>query len=70
MPAVSDKEILMKIQINSMLNYLINTHKYAYEDALPMVLSSNTYHRLVENDMYMNQGTAYVLGDFKQEMGL
>ena len=68
MSAVSDKEILMKIQINSMLDYLINTCKYSYDDALPMVLSSNTYHRMLDNDMYMNQGTNYVLEDFKQEL--
>lgn len=69
MPVQSNKEISMKIQINSMLDYLINKHKYSYTDAFLTVVSSNTYHRLLNNDMYMNQGTSYVLDDFKQELG-
>lgn len=68
MPKESNKETLMKIQMNSMLNYLIRECKYSYADAFQMVLASDTYHRLVDNDMYMNQGTMYVLDDFKQEL--
>ena len=69
MPKESSKETLMKIQMDSMLNYLIRECQYSYADALQLVLASDTYHRLVENDMYMNQGTMYVLDDLKQEVG-
>ena len=32
MPAVSDKEILVKIQLNSMVDYLVNSFKYTYDE--------------------------------------
>lgn len=68
MPAVSDKEILIKIQLNSMVEYLVNTFKYTYDEALSKVLGSNTYHRLLSSNMYLNQGTLYVLEDLKSEL--
>lgn len=67
MPAVSDKEILIKIHLNSMVSYLINTFKYTYDEALSKVLGSKTYHRLLSSTMYLNQGTLYVLDDLKKE---
>ena len=70
MPAVSDKEILVKIQLNSMVDYLVNTFKYTYDEALSMVLGSNTYHRLLSSNLYLNQGTLYVLEDLKREIGV
>lgn len=70
MPTVSDKEILIKIQLNSMVDYLVNTHKYTYDEALSKVLGSKTYHRLLSSTMYLNQGTLYVLEDLKTELGL
>lgn len=63
----SKRETLLKIQVNSMLDYLVNELKYPYYDSLEMVLSSATFHRLTENDLYLNQGTLYVLDDLKQE---
>ena len=70
MPAVSDKEILVKIQLNSMVDYLVNTFKYTYDEALSKVLGSNTYHRLLSSNLYLNQGTLYVLEDLKREIGV
>ena len=70
MPAVSDKEILVKIQLNSMVDYLVNTLKYTYDEALSKVLGSNTYHRLLSSNLYLNQGTLYVLEDLKREIGV
>ena len=70
MSAVSDKEILIKIQLNSMIGYLVNTFKYTYDEALSKVLGSKTYHRLLSSNMYLNQGTLYVLEDLKQELQL
>lgn len=70
MPVVSDKEILVKIQLNSMVDYLVNTFKYTYDEALFKVLGSKTYHRLLSSNMYLNQGTLYVLEDLKQELNL
>jgi len=68
MPAVSDKEILIKIQLNSMVDYLVNTFKFTYDEALSKVLGTNTYHRLLASNMYLNQGTLYVLEDLKKEL--
>lgn len=70
MPAVSDREILVKIQLNSMVDYLVNTFKYTYDEALSKILGSNTYHRMLSSNMYLNQGTLYVLEDLKTELGL
>ena len=68
MPTVSNKEILLKIQMNSMLRYLTKTLKYTYEDAFDTVIGSKTYHRLLNSTLYLNQGTLYVLDDLKQEL--
>ena len=59
MPSVSDKEILVKIQVNTMVDYLVNTYKYTY---------ANTYHRLLTSTLYLNQDPLYVLDDFKSEV--
>ena len=67
MPTVSEKELLVKLQVNSMVSYLVNALKYSYEDAFSKVVGSNTYHRLLNSNLYLNQGTLYVLDDFKRE---
>jgi hypothetical protein len=68
MPTESNKEILLKIQMNSMLEYLTKTLKYSYGDAFNTVVGSKTYHRLLNSTLYLNQGTLYVLDDFKKEL--
>ena len=70
MPVVSNKEILIKIQMNSMLEFLTKTFRYSYEDAFDAVVGSKTYHRLLNSNLYLNQGTLYVLDDFKKELAL
>lgn len=65
----SKRENLLKIQVNSLVYYLVNELKYTYNDSMALVLSSATFHRLAENDLYLNQGTLYVLDDFKEEIG-
>lgn len=66
----SEKETLVKIQLNSMVDYLVNQEGYSYSDALLEVLGSKTYHRLLISTMYLNQGSLYVLEDLKKELGL
>ncbi len=68
MPAVSDKEILIKIQVNAMVDYLVNTYKYTYDEAFSKVVGSKTYHRLLASTLYLNQEALYVLEDFKREL--
>jgi len=68
MPSVSDKEILVKIQVNTMVDYLVNTYKYTYDEAFSLVVGSNTYHRLLTSTLYLNQDPLYVLDDFKNEV--
>jgi hypothetical protein len=68
MPSVSDKEILVKIQVNTMVDYLVNTYKYTYDEAFSLVVGSNTYHRLLTSTLYLNQDPLYVLDDFKSEV--
>lgn len=70
MSTVSNKEILIKLQVNSMVYYLINAFKYSYEDAFSKVVGSKTYHRLLSSNMYLNQGTLYVLEDLKRELAI
>ena len=53
-----------------MVDYLVNTLKYTYDEALSKVLGSNTYHRLLSSNLYLNQGTLYVLEDLKRELQL
>lgn len=65
----SEKETLVKIQVNSMVDYLINQRHYTYSDAFLEVMGSKTYHRLLSSSMYLNQGSLYVLEDFKRELG-
>lgn len=68
MPKISEKELLVKIQVNRMIEYLVDTLKYSYQDALSIILGSETYHQLLSSETYLNQGTLYVLDDFKEEI--
>lgn len=65
---MNKKENLLKIQINSMADYLVNELKYPYDVSMGIVFSSDTFHNLVKNEMYLNQGTLYVLDDLKREL--
>ena len=51
-----------------MVEYLVNTYKYTYDEAFSLVVSSNTYHRLLTSTLYLNQDALYVLDDFKREL--
>lgn len=70
MKTESEKETLIKLHINSMVEYLVNHCGYSYEDALLEVVGTRTYHRLLNSAMYLNQGELYVLADLKRELNL
>lgn len=68
MPKESEREKMLKLQVNFMANFLINEKKISYEDAIKMILSSQTYKQLVNSKMYLNQSRRYVLEDLKAEI--
>lgn len=68
MPKESEREKMLKLQVNYMVNFLINEKKISYEDAIKIILSSQTYKQLVNSKMYLNQSRRYVLEDLKEEI--
>lgn len=68
MPKESEREKMLKLQVNFMANFLINEKKISYEDAIKMILSSQTYKQLVNSKLYLNQSRRYVLEDLKEEI--
>ena len=68
MPKESEREKMLKLQVNFMANFLINEMKISYEDAIKIILSSQTYKQLVNSKMYLNQSRRYVLEDLKEEI--
>ena len=68
MPKESEREKMLKLQVNFMANFLINEKKISHEDAIKMILSSQTYKQLVNSKMYLNQSRRYVLEDLKAEI--
>lgn len=68
MPKESERERMLKLQVNFMANFLINEKKISYEDAIKIILSSQTYKQLVNSKMYLNQSRRYVLEDLKEEI--
>ena len=51
-----------------MANFLINEKKISYEDAIKMILGTQTYKQLVNSKLYLNQSRRYVLDDLKAEI--
>ena len=68
MPKESEREKMLKLQVNFMANFLINEKKISYEDAIRMVLGTQTYKQLVNSKLYLNQSRRYVLEDLKAEL--
>ena len=68
MPKESEREKMLKLQVNFMANFLINEKKISYEDAIKIILSSQTYKQLVNSKLYLNQSRRYVLEDLKAEL--
>lgn len=68
MPKESEREKMLKLQVNFMANFLINEKKISYEDAIRMILGTQTYKQLVNSKLYLNQSRRYVLEDLKAEL--
>ena len=68
MPKESEREKMLKLQVNFMANFLINENKISYEDAIKMILGTQTYKQLVNSKLYLNQSRRYVLEDLKEEI--
>ena len=52
MPKESEREKMLKLQVNFMANFLINEKKISYEDAIRMILGTQTYKQLVNSKLY------------------
>ena len=59
---------MLKLQVNFMVNFLINEKKISYEDAIKIILGTQTYKQLVNSKLYLNQSRRYVLDDLKEEL--
>ena len=68
MPKESEREKMLKLQVNFMANFLINEKKISYEDAIRMILGTQTYKQLVNSKLYWIQSRRYVLEDLKAEI--
>ncbi len=68
MPKESEREKMLKLQVNFMINFLINEKKISYEDAIKIILGTQTYKQLVNSKLYLNQSRRYVLDDLKEEL--
>lgn len=68
MPKESEREKMLKLQVNFMANFLINEKKISYEDAIKIILGTQTYKQLVNSKLYLNQSRRYILDDLKAEI--
>jgi hypothetical protein len=68
MPKESEREKMLKLQVNFMVNFLIKEKKISYEDAIKIILGTQTYKQLVNSKLYLNQSRRYVLEDLKAEL--
>lgn len=68
MPKESEREKMLKLQVNFMVNFLIKEKKISYEDAIKIILGTHTYKQLVNSKLYLNQSRRYVLEDLKAEL--
>ena len=68
MPKESEREKMLKLQVNFMISFLINEKKISYEDAIKIILGTQTYKQLVNSKLYLNQSRRYVLDDLKEEL--
>ena len=68
MPKESEREKMLKLQVNFMANFLINEKKISYEDAIKIILGTQTYKQLVNSKLNLNQSRRYVLDDLKAEI--
>jgi len=59
---------LVKYHISSMVEMLMKDYGISYEDALPQVMSSETYRELMEKPFLQEEGKLFILEKFQQEI--
>lgn len=51
---------LLSYHLNSMVEMLMKKYRVNYEEALPMVMSTNTYKMLVEKPFLLEEGKLFI----------
>ena len=54
--------------IKQMVSFLIKKHKYTYDTALDIVLSSKTYEQLVTKPFLQEEGSLYICELLEKEL--
>lgn len=59
---------LVEFHLNAMIRMLIEKHSYSYEDALPIVMSSDTYKQLFDKPHLQEEGSLFVCELLEKEL--
>lgn len=61
---------LLEYHVNSMVKELMDRMGVSYESAIQMVLNSQTYSKLLEEEWLLEEGPLYVYGLLEKELGI
>jgi hypothetical protein len=59
---------LVDFHLNAMIQMLIRKHGYSYEDALPVVMSSETYKSLLDKPYLQEEGSLFICELLEREL--
>lgn len=59
---------LVDFHLNAMIQMLIQKHGYSYEDALPVVMSSETYKNLLDKPYLQEEGSLFICELLEKEL--
>lgn len=64
----ADKQNVLDPLMKEMVEMLVKKHRYTYDSALDIVLSSDTYHQLVTKPYLQEEGSLFVCELLEKEL--